>query len=528
MGWSRLKDIENFKDGIINDACTWYAKHKTAFWSAYAVTLIAYSYFFTTMGFSNHTFPQVWTYTWPSYRTTQEGRWFSDLLLWLLGGAGVSSSQMYIAAGLHIINAIIIAEIVGVEGKLSTFMAAAFLSVYPAFCDRYGFPGSQIPFVIADTFAVLGVLVLSRQKTAWKALAGASLLFLLCLADYQPAIALAAFLVLAHCVLLAVNAQNGSFRGINTFPVRRLATAAAALTLGGAGYFATMKITMTISLGSGARSHLNSPSEVIQQIIGAYPAFIKYFTVGSDYLPASLRWLPLAIVLVGSASLVQASWRKGAIALLSVVLLLGLMPIALRATYIINSQSFEDVGRIVFPYGFALLFFLLVMGLRPALRYISFFVTLILIYFCTMVATQETNAAYLKMLFDTNKINRIAERIENVVPDLYAARHPILVVGHLHMENQPLRRFANKGNSAHLNSELSSETFEIYRQPEILNFYFGRNVFVSPTAKQVANILPSTSGRRPWPAPESVYVTDNVVVVLLEENKPGVPITWAK
>ena len=141
-----------------------------------------------------------------------------------------------------------------------------------------------------------------------------------------------------------------------------------------------------------------------------------------------------------------------------------------------------------------------------------------------MVATQETNAAYLKMIFDLNKVNRIAERIENVVPDLYAMARPVVVIGHLEMKNQKLKRYPNKGNYAHSNTE----AFETYRQSEILNFYFGRNVVVRPNIEQRDGVLPSTKGRRPWPAPESVYVTDNVLVVLLEEYRPEVPITWIK
>src|SRR6185369_10570820 len=309
---------------------------------------------------------------------------------------------------LHIVNAIVVAEIFGVEGKMNTFLAAALLSVYPAFLDRYCFPGSQITFVVTDSLAVFALFVLSRQNTQWKVITGVTLLLILCLSSYQPGIALASFLVLAHCILEVIKTQDGDTS--SPLPVKQLITAATSMLFAAVGYFVIVKITTP--LGMGERTHLNSISEVVQQIQYSYPAFIKYFSAGSDYLPKSLRWLPLVVVLSGAASIVLSSLRKGVISTISVVVLLGLMPIALRASYIINNQTFSNVGRIIYPYAFALLFFLLIIQLRPKLRWFSQGATLVLFYCSIIVATQETNAAYLKMLFDTNKINRIAGRIE--------------------------------------------------------------------------------------------------------------------
>jgi len=522
MLFSSRDNLGQFVKVSIDNLNAWHEKNKTVFWATYVVTLIAYSYIFTSIGFTNHTFPQAWIYSYPSYRTTTEGRWFSDLLLWLLGGTGVQSSQMYISVGLHIINAIIIAEMFGADGRLATLFAAIFLSVYPANLDRYSFPGSQIMFITADTFAVLAVLILNRQKTAWKALAGAIPLIVLCLATYQPAIALASFLILAHCVLLVLRTQDDNSRSAYIFPLGRLVTAGAAMAMGMAFYYATVR--MTVNLNTHIRTHVNSLSEIADQVLGSFPAFVKYFTIGSDYLPGSLQWLPLIVILFGAVSLIFVSWRIRLPSFLSVIFLVGLMPIALRSAYVINSQSFADAGRIVYPYGFALLFFLTAIGRIKRFRIIWYSVILLLIYFCLVLATQETNKAYLKMIFDTNKINRIAARIENVVPDLYAGKRPLVIVGNLSMNDGNYKNYPNTGNRA----ELNEETFIAYRQTEILNFYFGRDVLDSPTIEQRKSAIPGMGGRRPWPAPESIYVTDNIVVVLLEEYKPGVPITWSK
>ncbi len=506
----------------ISSLKNWCEEYKAVFWATYAVTIITYSYIFTSIGFTNHTFPQAWTYSYPSYRTISEGRWFSDLLIWLLGGAGVQSSQMYLSVGLYIIIAIVIARMFGVEGKLETFLATTFLSVYPANLDRYSFPGSQIAFVVADTFAILAVLVLTSQKTTWKALTVAVPLLVLCLATYQPAIALAAFLILGCFILLLLQPRNDDLSNSNAFPLSRLATASAAMLLGMAIYFVTAKMTVHLSPYSLQRAHVNSISDSIIQILGSFPSFVKYFTTEADYLPHSLRWLPLTMILLGASSLIFLSLRKGFFPFFIIILLLALMPIALRATYIINSQSFANVGRFVYPYGFALLFFLVAIGKIRRLKILSLSVMALLIFLCTIIDTQETNRAYLKMIFDTNKINRIAARIENIIPDIYTKKLPLVVIGNLSMDDNKYKSYPNEGNR----SAFNTETFADYRQPEFLNFYFGRNVFVHPTAEQRYTAILSTKGRRPWPAPDSVYFLDNIVVVLLEEYRPEISVTW--
>ena len=513
-----------FVAGILHDLSNWYEGNKVIFWAAYTVTLISYSYLFTSIGFTNHTFPEAWTYSLPSYRTVREGRWFSDFLRWLLGGAGVQSSQMYVSVGLFIVVAIVVAGMFGAEGGAATFLAVVFLNLYPANLDRYSFPGCEIVFVAADAFAVLGVLVLSRQKTAWKAAAGAVPLFVLSFATYQPAVALAAFLVLAHCLMLVLGRRGHGRPG--TLPWERITTAGGALVLGSGLYYATAK--MTTDIGAYARTQVNGLHEILGQIGGSYPALVHYFSSGSDYLPVSLRGVPLAMVLLGAFLLLREAWGKGAASFLASAFFLGAMPVALRASYIINSRSFEHVGRIVHPYGFALLFFLLAVCTAERsgkiLRIAGLSALTVLISFSFILATQETNKMYLKMIFDTNKINRIAARIEEAVPDLYDRKAAIVVIGNLPMGGKKFTGQPNKGNSA----EADNETFATYRQPQILNFYFGREIFVRPTSRQRDRAILSSRGRRPWPSPESIYVDDDVVVVLLEKYRPGVSITWTE
>jgi hypothetical protein len=60
---------------------------------------------------------------------------------------------------------------------------------------------------------------------------------------------------------------------------------------------------------------------------------------------------------------------------------------------------------------------------------------------------------------------------------------------------------------------------------ELLNFLFGQDVLQLPTAEQVERATASTKDRKPWPSADSVYVEDDVVVVLLQKYEEGVPRT---
>src|SRR5215831_10886376 len=52
--------------------------------------LITYTYFFTSLIFTDHTFPNSGIYPYPSFKTVGEGRWLADFIIRL---ASVSSSS---------------------------------------------------------------------------------------------------------------------------------------------------------------------------------------------------------------------------------------------------------------------------------------------------------------------------------------------------------------------------------------------------------------------------------------------------
>jgi len=347
------------------------------------------------------------------------------------------------------------------------------------------------------------------------------LLFMLTLAGHQPKIALIGLLCICY---LAISIAGSNDDRLFSWKNAMLETGYVASIFIGTclAYFLSAKLA--IMDWGGERAYINSLQEILRSTFGSYLEVLRYFTVGADYLPRFLRFLPALGIAVGCVALLQRAYRRQVMAVIVVALVLLVIPIVLRGSYIINKHSWENWGRMVSANGYALLFFL---SLALQVNWMKKLVVGILVaflYFFVVVGTQESNAAAIKTIYDLNFINRIVSRIESVAEDLPQKKYALVVAGHY--PAFPRSRYVKSSNRSNQPHVLTF-AFEGYRQPEILNYFFGRNVLTRPTPEQLEAALASVQGRRPWPAKESVYVLDNVIVVVLEEYRANMSRTWS-
>ncbi len=487
-----------------------WSQYGIIFVGAYLLTYAVYSYLFTAIIFTDHTLPNVWVYPYPSFKTRQEGRWFADIIIQVFGGSGVPSFQMIVAVGIQIINAFLFAKLINIRQSSRLFLIAAFLSLHPAFLDYYCFSIDHISFALGDSLALVGVLALDRISDRRAGLALASFCFVLTLATYGPKIALIGTLLLSWCMLRP--------------DVDRVLTALSVFLAGLVVYYITVKLTVTA--GETYRNHINSLGEVAHQLVVAYPETIKDFTSRVDYLPRLLSFLPSAAIVLGLAGLIVKTWRDGGTttALISTALMLG-FPVALRLSYLVDDQTWQNSGRILTPHAYFLLFTLASMWSMQLARRLGSCVVAVLVYYFAVLGTEEANAAVIKNTFEVSKINRIVMRVEDIAPDIYEHKFPIVIIGA--MKFQPEASLIRFSNSLY-GSQFSKETFAPYRQVGILNYFLGQREVVPPDQSQIDSVETGAAGRRPWPAPDSVYLQDGVIVVLLEPYRPDAPITWAR
>ena len=488
----------------------------------FVLQLVTYSYFFSTIVFTNHTFPNSWVYSYPSFKTQGEGRWLADIIIYLQGGSGVQAFQMYIAIVLQSINGILFAKFLGLRRQIEILLAAAFLCLYPAFLDYYSFSVDHITFVLGDTFSLIGITFCNSKPKSVKNAFVCSLFFVLSLACYQPKIALVSLLCLLYLLLKISDSKDNEL--FSWLTISKTLLYATCIFFGACFlYFISIKLTVTTNIGS--RTHINTISEMGTAVFDSYSSFLRYFTVESDYLPRRLRALPLIGVVLGTFKLIDGARKKSLAIVFLLCLLLTLIPIALQSSYIINNISWQNAGRLTFAHGYALLFFLTIALSLNGLSFLVRGLIAAFIYFFVIVGTQESNAAAFKTIYDLNILNRIASRIETVAEKLYQKQYALVVIGHY----PEFDRSKYVGNPNFRNNpHVTSPAFEIYRQPQILNFFFGQYALIEPNREQIQEALASAKNRQPWPARESVYVLNNdVIVLILERYRPGIPVTLA-
>ena len=496
----------------------WIRQRKKTLVSLFALQVICYAYFFTVPLLSNHTFPNVWLYNYPSFKTSSEGRWFADLVILFQGSSGVQSFQFVCAVMLQAVNGLLFADLLRIRETRARFFLAGVLCLYPSFLDYYCFACDHITFVLGDTLCLIAALFWMRSVNKVSRIAVPALLYVLSMAAYGPKIALVLFLSIGALILRLQQIRDTSNLRIL---LGELISNIITVFLAVLALWITLKITVTFD--GGPRSHINSVQEIISGIKMAYNSAIAYYSNGVGGFPAKIEWLPAGVIFLGCIYLVLNATKKGFACLGLTLVMLLLIPLILQSPWIINNLSPANVARIGAVFGYAIVFFIaIVMRLvRPG--WIGESLAAIFLYFFILLATQQNNAACFKSIYEGNIINRIVERCDTVFQPWGGMDVPVVIIG----EYPPFEvgKYV-KYPPQHWIHEISTPTFAPYRQVEILNFFEGKQIFRKPTSEEVKTALESAVGRIPWPSPNSVFMARGIMIVLLQPSVPGVKTTW--
>ena len=420
------------------------------FLGTYLLCFIVYTYLFSSIIFTNHTLPNAWLYSYPSFKTWYEGRWFADFLIFIFGGSGVQSLQMFLATGIQVTNGLLFCRFLNVTDRFFIFLITSFLALHPAFLDYYSFTVDNIEFTFGDSLALIGVLTLDCLRYRYLGATICTACFVLTIATYQPKIALVAALLIIWCIKGAVSeddlprqSSSGPIGTVTSLGLDRILISVIVFLSAIGLYF--LSLLATIRFDQGNRNHINDVGHMLWSAALSYAEVIRDFTSRVDYLPHIFRPLPAAIIIGGIITIVWGGWVTYRLRSLPAVFTLFLLPPALQLSYIINDRTWEAAGRILSPQAYVFAFFLVSLWSHKVTRALAVTVTILMVYFFCIVGSQESNSAEMNMLFDVNKINRIVSRIEDVVPDLYARHWPVVVVGDF--SNVGRRRFTKYRNS---------------------------------------------------------------------------------
>lgn len=478
------------------------------------IQAIVFGPFFTWLVITNHTFPNTLITPYPSYRTQFEGRWLADLVIWLQGGSGVQPLLMVAAATVQATSGLLFARLVGLRERTPTLLVATVLCVYPAFLDYYSFASDHLVLTLGDLFVVLGALAWSRlDAPVGFRVVFAALAFVCALALYPPKLGLIGVIVIAAILVAVYERTDGAPPRSSRAFVVDAGLLALTVTLACGLYFASTRFTMRAT--DGLRGRINTLGEMASIALGSYRRVVAGYGEIVDWLPSLFRILPVVVCALGIVLVVRrtGSARVAAIGIAAALLL----PPALRAAYIVNHETWENCARIATPYAYVLVLFLALMLRDRIAARLAYPIAFALLYAAVIVGAQESNAAAARSGYELALLNRVAARIE-ALPLVAGRQYRLLVFGHLPpFSREQAVRYPNTANRANA----LRTAFEDYRQPELLGFVLGRELR-RPRLFEMTRAMVTERGRAPWPSADSVFLKDDLIVVLLERVGPGV------
>ena len=542
----------------------------------FGVQVVAYSYLYTSISFGNHLYPNAFVNPYPSFRTTSQGRWLLDLILFAQGGSGVQSAQMVAATLLQACNATVFLRLLGVGRDLEMGILGSLFCLYPHFLDYYSFTSDHLALVSGDSLALIGLVLLYRCRLLRARLLAASICWFLALSIYAPKLALVCLLLLLLPVIgllwattdaapgrpvgpkvdstpgsaagTADSAEStktavatggelrqppspswpGAIAGSDGYGcvndqlaaclAARLGQGVVALLLAALAFWVSARLTITNPWPE--HTHLSTAAEALRELSLAYRHWrdVVVNVIGGLTTP----WISMLPALLAAALLIRRATAVGRPAILLIAGLLPLVPVALQSTWIINSQAWQSSGRLLTAHAYLIVFYLAVIILSRRLRWIAILISSLLAWNCFVFASQASQAIQLKSAYEFGQINRIAARLEPLISSSQNDQTAIVVFGKYPKFNGKDYIRTISVNASDL---VNAPAFASYRQVDILNQVFGRRSLRPPNAAEVAQARRAAAGVQPWPAPGSVFRSGEILVVVLEPEHPGVDVT---
>ncbi|MCX5949123.1 MAG: hypothetical protein NTY67_13425 [Cyanobacteria bacterium] len=396
------------------------------------------------------------------------------------------------------------------------------ICLHPAFLDYYSFAADHLSFVLGDSCALLAAWVLLSRRSAVFCLGFASLFNLLALALYGPKIALTLLMALLVVILHLVDGEPAAQS--RRARLTQLAVVGGSVLLAALAFAISARLVIHHPILPGA--HVNSLAEMTAAVVESYGKGLRYLNGMAGLPSGALRLLPLLIVAAGLLSLAGRMGRLGWLERAWVLVALALLPVALNGAAIINNSSPSDRGRFVAAYAYGLVFFLAQALRLPRLRRPVLAGAGLLLWLFLCLAMQQANAAHFKSTYELSMISRILTRLEPLIKTTSGQpQQPVLIVGRYpSFALDPYVRWPGSIDAPHL---LTCDIFAPYRQTEMLNFLLGRALLRRPAAAEIDHALPRIQATAAWPAPESVFLDGDTIVVTLEPWRADVAMTWA-
>jgi hypothetical protein len=447
-----------------------------------------------------------------------QGRWGYYLVFAVLQGSNpLPLLATLLGAGLLLASGLLAAHLMHLREPLAVAALVLLASISPYYGALFSFDSTRIAYPLANLLAIAGLYaLLSKRPAHW--LAG---VFLLALspAFYPAAIHLVAVVLLARALVELLHCG----RPFAPLPLLR---AALGLLAGLLAYLAlTALLRALLDWPAGARTDFNLSAAVERrrEILCLFShhslPFLKGFRCRLPMEPVAIRGVVQQVALLGFLSFnVFALWRLGrdgrwrlpAFALLQFLLLLA--PFFL----ILVSASSPFPPRSLYPLAMVYAFFLAYLIQQLASAMAASWAGRLRLGLIGIAAVGALGAAaqinarafdeYMASRSDLLATNRIIARIETVLADAPADASP-------DWRSVPLVVIHDWPDIAGPTGRVGTARVQAWSRERIFRFVDRRFVPASPLQREAA--LVASQGRQRWPARDSVFLHQGVVVVVI-------------
>lgn len=443
------------------------------------------------------------------------GRWFTLAIFWFTNAADMPVFIPVVSILVNITGALAALKVWRFD--LSTgenFIVAGLITVCPVFLAPFYYTWSTPLFVTGAAFAVFAVYFARSPKMLSVAIG--AFFVMLSMATYQPALSVFATMAVSGLIADLIVEPDKPLRG-HFASVLSLGLSGA---VGGIAYLISVRVT-------GAASHATSTislSELPDRIRKVIDVSYKHLTFTQPELLGAIKTLLIVIMALGLFAAIF-KLRKSFLRIgLAVVYAAGLV-MATKAMFLISSDNNFYTYRynlsLAFMYAFAPAVLLHVVP-RGILRA----AVIVLLSFVLLRFVQADLVRQEVLLrgqqHDIALANRILARIE-AMPELDFSKtydlvrvgkyssfrrdilsssgHAYDMVGDSHMDNGEITdRWADEDIFILLGSKLK----------------FKHRHFDPGFVTKVEELRPMLENRKTWPAPESVFITGDMIVVYMQ------------
>lgn len=526
--------LSNSVENDIRAACqkgtAFLQQHSATFFIVLIINLLAQGYLFVEYIFNNHTLPLVLMQPWPGHRIW-EGRWTAEVIYHLQGGSGIPLLHQSLATAIQICNGIYFATRLRPTSRAEVVIGATIISIHPYILDYYSYVGDHLVFVLGDSLILLAFGLATRSRR-WPSLLAAVVLVSLAIATYQPKISILATIVALFTLTWFAQPRDWQpkLRDLILPPLVLALTFLAGIIL----YYIQFKALFYFWPNSYTplRLYTNGLNDIIGVIPEIYRNFSDHILSESYVFPAPIRWIQAAIL--GSFICLYAAsvWRnihdiriRLLVYAISIFLILTL-PLYIYSSFLVSKNSYWLFFRFYIAYSYLLAFLLIhLIKLSPYLQLRRIFCllsALVIIRFVVLDA-RILHYAYLDRVQELSIVTRALDRLERDTRYASASPHALVVFG---LTPRAWPRDLSPGMPV-ANNQIPA--FHFFRQPELLNFYTGREAFRYPTAAEIETARAYALTQAPWPAPGSVtFLEGGLAVIVFEVPTSATSTTMAQ